>query len=633
MRGRAFLIAFLFCVPVAWLCAAQPASNFFSLPVAPISMLLGLILLNVPLRLWLPRLALRQADLIVVFAILSVTAAIAGEWGRVGQSHTYTFALKAESDPTVKNYFIKYLPDSLILKDPAKLKDLTTGGHDLLYTLGHLGDYWPRWIGWGFLICSCIFGMLCINSLMRGAWTEKERLAFPLIQLPMAMTENGGKGGMWGSKAMWMAFGIMFAIDMMNGFNYLYPNLPSLPVKEYFNIQDFFKDPPWSNIGEFHVALYPFMAAIGLFMPSDLILSVIVFFLLRKGTHVLLASYGIPQDTFSGSAIAPGPPYFDEQSWGGIFALFIGAIWVSRAYLREVWSEIRKGIRSVDGGINHRFAFLGLVFSVAVVIAFGMYGGVPLWYMVPYTIIFFIFCVVVTRLRAQIGAPTHEFAYFGPTAFMNRFFGNRWVTDQQATWISAGFLFMNRITRTLPMPPMLEAMKMGRLANLRQKGLFWGMAGAIVVAFFLTYIFLQANVYRNGKPGGTDAITYLTNLTGDRHGPDAIGISMTIFGFMMVLGLDALRFRFPGFPLHPAGYVLAVNYGVDYYWFGLFVALLVKSFVQRYYGLRGYGTLRSVALGILLGEYAAETIWMVMAAITKQSTYTISFNDRSLGVQ
>jgi hypothetical protein len=72
---------------------------------------------------------------------------------------------------------------------------------------------------------------------------------------------------------------------------------------------------------------------------------------------------------------------------------------------------------------------------------------------------------------------------------------------------------------------------------------------------------------------------------------------------------------------------------VDYYWFGLLLALLVKNFVQRYYGLRGYDKLRNVALGILLAEYAAETIWAGMALITHQSTYTISFNDRSLGVQ
>lgn len=71
--------------------------------------------------------------------------------------------------------------------------------------------------------------------------------------------------------------------------------------------------------------------------------------------------------------------------------------------------------------------------------------------------------------------------------------------------------------------------------------------------------------------------------------------------------------------------------GVDYYWMGLLLALFVKTFVQRYYGLRGYDKLRNVALGLLLGEYAAETIWMLMAAITKHSTDTISFNPRTIG--
>jgi hypothetical protein len=97
--------------------------------------------------------------------------------------------------------------------------------------------------------------------------------------------------------------------------------------------------------------------------------------------------------------------------------------------------------------------------------------------------------------------------------------------------------------------------------------------------------------------------------------------------------MDAIRFRIPGFPLHPAGYILSLNFGVDYYWFGLVLALLAKNFVQRYYGLGGYDKLRNVGLGILIGEYSAEFIWVAMALITKQSTYTISFNDRSLGHQ
>lgn len=489
------------------------------------------------------------------------------------------------------------------------------------------------WLGWGGLIISLCFAMICINSLMRGAWNERERLTFPLIQLPVAMAEGGGGGGMWRSRHMWIAFGVMFAIDMMNGLNYLYPNLPAIPVKDLFYIDRAFKEPPLSNIGDFRISIYPFMAAIGLFMPSDLLLSFVVFFLLRKVTHVALASQGIPQSTFSGTAIAPGPPYFDEQTWGAVIAMFLGALWVSRDYLREVWRDIRSGRRAEDGGVKHRWAFVGLVVSYAVMVGYGIVGGLPPLYMIPYVGLFLMFSIVLTRIRAQLGPPTHEFAFFGTNSIMHRFLGNKWLTNPQATWVAQVFLVMNRIYRNHPMPYQLEAMKMGQLERLNQKRMFLTITAATVVGFFLAYFFLQVRAYRTGGIGWTDAVGYLENILRDRRGPDVVGIVMTIFGFAVVMVLDMVRFKFPGFPLHPAGYVLSMNFGVDYYWFGLLIALFVKNFVQRYYGLRGYDKLRSVALGILVAEYAAETIWMTMALITNQSTYTISFNDRSLGAQ
>ena len=160
------------------------------------------------------------------------------------------------------------------------------------------------------------------------------------------------------------------------------------------------------------------------------------------------------------------------------------------------------------------------------------------------------------------------------------------------------------------------------------------MAGATVLAFFLAYFYLTAYAYRTGQATRwIDGLTYLQTMLNNRKGSDVVGIIMTLFGFAVVLVLDGIRFRVPAFPLHPAGYVLSMNYGVDYYWFGLLIALIVKSFVQRYYGLGGYDKLRMVGLGILVGEYAAETIWMSMALATHQSTYTVSFNERGLGIQ
>lgn len=628
-RPFVVILGFLLLFPVTFAVTNQGTSNIFSLMVAPISAILVLLVVNVPLRKFLPAFALTQRDLIVIYAIVSVGGAIAGEWASVTHNITYVIPQRP-TEPMYRDYFAKYVPDWLAAKQEAQVKDIQGGGKDWTYVWTKLPTFGPAFLGWGLSVIALCLAMLFVNQLMRGAWVERERLTFPLIQLPVNLVEGGGSQGMWKSKHMWIAFAIMFGIDILNGLNYLYPNLPAIPVKDLFFIDRAFQDPPWSNIGDFRLSIYPFMAAIGLFMPSDMLLSFVVFFLLRKATHVILASQGIPQSTFSGTAIAPGPPYFDEQTWGAVIAMFLGALWVSRDYLKEVWSDIRSGRKADDGGIRHRWAFLGLVITFFILVGWGMYGGLPGWYMIPYVALFLIFSFVVTRIRAQLGPPTHEFAFFGPNSIMHRFLGTRWLSDQQATWATQGFLDMNRLYRNHPMPYQLEAMKMGQVEGLNQKRMFFTIAISTVVGLFLAYWFLTVSVYRQGTVGWTDAAGYLQTIVSNRHGPDVLGICMTMLGFIIVMVLDAIRFKFPEFPLHPAGYVLSMNFGVDYYWFGLLIALLVKNFVQRYYGLRGYDKLRMVALGILLGEYAAETIWMAMALITKQSTYTISFNDRSL---
>lgn len=633
-RARAFFLAIILTVPVTYATANAQVSSMFSLLVAPVGTLILLVFLNAFLRKFLPKLALDQTDLILIFAMTSIGSAVAAEWAWVGHSAIHMFPIAADTNPVVKDVMLPNMPDWLIVKDLDQVKDLTTGGRDASYVVGKLPLYIPRYLGWGILFCSITFACFCINSLMRGAWCKTERLTFPLIQLPVAMTENGGAGPMWKSRYTWIAFAVMFGIDMLNGFNYLYPNLPRVPVKDFLDVQELFKEPPLSQMGSLPIAIYPFMAAIGLFMPTDLTFSLIFFFLLRKATHVALASQGYPQGTFSGTFISPGPPYFDEQTWGGALALFVGAMWVSKGYLKEVWRDIRSGRRQEDGGLTHRWAFAGLLVCFTVVVYYGVLGTLPVTYMIPYFALFLIFSVVLTRIRAQLGPPTHEFAFFGPNSIMHRFLGNQWLTNKHAVWVNQVFIVMNRIHRTHPMPYQLEAMKMGQMENLNQKKIFWGGVSATVLALFLAYFFLHLYAYRTGQYNRwSDGLSYLQTMLSNRKGPEVVGIAMTLFGFGVVGLLDMVRFRFPGFPLHPAGYVLSLNYGVDYYWFGLLIALLVKNFVQRYYGLRGYDKLRNVALGILVGEYLAETIWMTVALATLQSTYTISFNERGLGIQ
>ncbi len=555
------------------------------------------------------------------------------EYSFVGHSAIHQFPLQTDN-ALVRDKMLVHMPDWLVMHDKSLVEDMQGGGKGMAYAWSKLPIFFPRYCGWILLLSSFCMSMFCINSLMRQVWCQKERLTFPLIQLPVAASENGGAGAIWRNKALWIAFAVMFGIDMLNGFNFLYPNVPSLPTKVLIDIGALFKEQPWSSLGYTPIAIFPFMAAIGFFMPNDMLISVIVFYLLRKATHVILASQGLPQGLFSGTFAAPGPPYFDEQTWGAVLAVFVTSIVFAKVHLKQVWLDIWRGTKPDDGGIAHRWAFIGLIVSFVIAMSYGMIGGLSPGFMALYVGSYLVFSIVLTRIRAQIGPPTHEFAFFGPNSFTTRFLGTKWLSDRQATWINQAYVAMNRIHRNHPMPYQLEAMKMGSLNQLNQRTIFVYGALITVFALFVSYFFLHVRTYRTGEYDYWNiGLHYLNVMTSNKKGPDLVGITMTLFGFAVVMILDSIRFRFPAFPLHPAGYVLALNYGVDFYWFGLLLALIIKSFIQRYYGLRGYDKLRMVAFGILIGEYSAELIWMTMALITNQSTYTISLAERDLGRQ
>jgi len=60
LRSLAVFLGFLMCLPVTWAVANANQSGIFSLMVPPVSGLLALLILNVPLRRFASRFALTQ---------------------------------------------------------------------------------------------------------------------------------------------------------------------------------------------------------------------------------------------------------------------------------------------------------------------------------------------------------------------------------------------------------------------------------------------------------------------------------------------------------------------------------------------------------------------------------------------
>jgi hypothetical protein len=642
LRPRAILVGLLLIPFNAYWAAQQGVDVILSLMVPPVASLLLLCLWNFAIRrarsgtrpergtsegkgAW----AFSEAELVVVYGMVTVATAIAAEW--VGNINPLiaSYALFQQNDRNFVTYILPHVPEFLFFTDPSGLADYKTGGYGWARFIERLPMWATPVLAWTLFVTLLAGAMLCINSLMREEWTDREKLAFPIIQLPMAMAQDGAASPFWRNPFMWGGFFAIAVIDTVNGLNFLYPSIPRLNVRFLGDLALAFPDPPFNAIGWTPIGLFPFITALAVFLPMDLLFSAIFFFFVRKAQQVVAASYGYPGGVFGGGWLVPAPPYFTEQSWGAFLGLFVTALWIARNYLREVWREIWTGRQRERRAVPHRWTFLGLLGCLLGLGGFGVATGLAPLLVVFYMAIFLAFSVAVTRLRSQLGPPTHEMAFMGPNQLIVDFNGTQGLSTPVIARLATQFHFLNRIHRTHPMPHMLEAMKMGERSHMSQRGLFLAILLAILAGSLAGHLVRIYAGYRWGAGGaGGDTAAVVQNLVGNPRTPNTIAMLFVGVGMGVVFLLDFVRFRVPWFPLHPAGYALAMNFGVDYYWFGLLVAFIVKGAVQRYSGLRGYRKLHNVALGVILGEFTLETVWAVIAMVNRYATYSISINGR-----
>lgn len=627
--ARAIGIALLL-TPVCSYWAAECITDvILSLLVPPVALLLALILLGAVSRAVFRRAFLTPTELVIVYGMLQTATAISAEWMWVIHPLIASFSAFEDRNSKFGSLILPNVPDQLHIKDKALLGSYVTGGATWREFLAGL----PVWIGpvfwWTVVVFLVCLAMLCINILMRQEWTDREKLTFPIIQLPLAMAQGGPE--FWRSRYTWGGFLTVAAIDILNGFSFLYPAIPTLNVRFLGDLQRSFPDAPMNAIGWTPIGLFPFIVGLGVFLPTDLMFSVIFFFFLRKGSQVVAAMAGYPQGTFGGGGLIPSPPYFSEQTWGAFLGLFGSALWIARPYVKEVWRDILSGARCPDGGLPRRWAFGLFLASYVALGLLGVWWGLGFLFTLLYLALFLAFSVALTRMRAALGPPTHEMAFMGPNQLLVDFHGTQGVPVSLVARTVTLFHFTNRIHRTDPMPTQLELMKMGERTGTSQGIIFIGvMLATLAGSVFGHLVRIWLGYHYGARMGGTDVATVVNELTSNPRLPSATAMLFVGVGFAVVVGLNFLRFRFPWFPLHPMGYALAMNFGVDYYWFGLLVAWALKAGVQRYVGLKGYHKLHQAALGVILGEFTVEAVWAVVSMVTRMATYTVSINGRLL---
>ncbi len=574
-----------------------------------------------------PRLQLGQGEVMVLYAMLAISTGLAGLDGFSTLSEMIPYAAwygKGGALPYAGSF-----PSWLVVTSRAIVK-----GH----YIGHSSFYQPvvlrAWavpiLAWTAFI-TCLLGVAqCINVLIRAQWADHEHLTFPITWLPMSMTEDPSPEGFYSNKLMWIGFGIAFALNLWNGIAFLVPSVPGLSVAG-IDLKPLLTTHPWNAIDWMPVTFYPVAIGICFLLPLDLLFSCWFFYLFWKGQMVLSSAMGWDATAHF--------PYIREQGFGSIIGLFCLYLWTGRrtyaSILKRAWRSLRHGDPEAaqqvkEEGISQRGALSGILLGVTCLILFMHAAGVQWWAAGVFLLVLLAIMLVVTRVRAELGSPVHDFHFMGPDAMMPRLLSTGPFRGGDLAFFTFGYAF-TRAHRSDTMPVGLESMQMAHQRGLDARRMLYAVLIATVVGAVcalgafeqLAYQFGAASKFASGTGMAVESFTRMNGWTShtlnNRLSP-AADIAAAV-GFLVTILMAAVRLRFINFPLSPLGYALSSSWAINLVWMPMFIAWVVKGLITRYGGLGMYRRAVPFFLGIVLGDCVMGSAWALIGLVLHVHTY------------
>ena len=577
-----------------------------------------LIVVNLPIRQYLPNAALHQGELLTVYSILMVAVPVSGHdfthsiMGTLGNSHWF-----ATPENEWATLFRGYVPEWL--EPQVHVLDGYFTGQSSFYTSMHILGWLQPMLWWTLFLMVQSFVMICADIIMRKQWIEREKLTYPLVHLPFEMTQTSDADSLFRNGLFWIGFGTAAGICLLNGFSVLFPVIPSIPVS--YDLDQHFVERPWTALRSLRgmpVHVNPFAIGLAFAVPLDLLFSCWVFFLVWKFEFVWGSAVGVN---------VPKYPFVSQQILGAYLGILVMALWLARKHLRAVVQVIlgsRRGADDYTEPMRYRTAAFGALLGIVFLVGFCYRAGMSVSFVLAFFVIYFLILFAFTRMRAELGPPAHGLPHFGPFQLIVSIVGSHKIPAQTLV-ASAPHWTHTKGFQSQPMPAYLESFKLADRSGLDTRKLWKVCLLATFVSVVVTFWAFLDLSYKWGGPGawrGNLAYNVIERLLKQPAGTDGASLMSTAFGFIFVLGGTILRFRFLWWPLHPLAYPLAGYQFFAHLWFPFMVSWLIKAPLLKYGGIRAYRKALPLFLGLILGDFVLGTMWGIMGLLTGEPTYT-----------
>lgn len=634
---------------VVLLCSVTPDNNmrlentplgggYF--PLAPFLILAFLAIIYNPLvGSILPRLKMNCAELLIIWIMTTVASGIPyrGLLRNFYLNLTTPFYHAAGSSMWAAK-IQPLIPTSLVPRDPHTIQALYKGlGIDpsagLLSRLSSIP--WSQWLIplaiWSLFVLLCYGMFICMVFLLSHQWVANENLNFPLLQIPMDLSEASGEGRLTGfltNRFLLAGVAVPVFLHLINGLNLYFPVIPQIPtlvlLKPYFPRAGLLE-----GFGALRVYFFPAFIGFAFLTPRQLSFSFWFFYLLGKLLQGLLPVIGL-----EAPPAAMGPTFDPEverpeayQTTGALIVTFGFLLYLARDHFRRLAAAIL-GRKSGDGGqmalVSPRMSALGLMICFAALVAWCWQFGMSIWIAVLILAIFFVIHLVVTRVICQGGLALFSLTV-APLDGMVGLLGSRIFAAREFV-LSAmlqNMMFMD--FREALMPSLMHAAKLAERVRARRIFLL-GVALAIVLGLVVSYVSVLALFYTHGINHLRDQEAVQTTLLAyntlnqslsepqpPREWPFVFGLTGAFAALVNILFFH----RFYWWPLHPLGYLTMYSWAMKRLWFSYLLGWFFNMLTLRYGGAMFFRKVRFLFIGFIMGDFLMAGIWAIVSMWTR----------------
>lgn len=572
-------------------------------------------ILNPILRLLSRPLSLSPQDLLLVYIMMVIASAIPS-WGLIQAFIAIVVGLSYYATPENRwaDLIHPHVRSWLIPTDPNAVRYYHEGGPEASVP----------WSAWAVPIaCWCAFFVIlyfttiCLVILLRRQWVERERLVFPMTQLPLEMVQEDGHrllNPFFRSRLMWIGFAIPFVIGSWNAMGVFVPLFPQIRLYWWIPI---LQRSTWVRI----LLNFP---AIGLAYLVSLEVSGSIWFFhlafrLQSGIgNVLGFTTGERREVYTGYS-----PMTSHEAMGAMILLCLIVFWNARF---ELWRVVQSVIRGEDDRqepLSPRAAFLGFLAGLLGLAVWLKMSGMSLLLVAIVLFASMVIFLALTRIMAEGGVGFGRAQYI-PQPFAVWGFGTRIFSADSLTALGFTYVWVSDI-RTLVMASAANSLKIGSERRMLGRPLFWAIMAAIGLALAGSIWITLTLCYKNGALNMT-RVWFLTGCGRVPWGFVAAKIQRTIepnwwgwfftgVGGAVMLILVFLRHHFIWWPIHYIGFPIADSLPVMFVWFDVFLAWLIKLLILKYGGVPLYRKSRPFFLGIIFGAIVCAGVWMIIGAI------------------